>query len=358
MITLSKEDKELILNFYFRCGTNEEIIRARDLIASDPRAADLYARLEETLQQLDSVKYEPCPDNLADLTVAKLKMAANKGHKNLNLLLEQHQSQPQLNVVGPQGTTAVENSKVKSGGFFGNFSEVAAVAAIILIAVSILLPTSAHLRQKAWEAACSLRLSNIFDGMERYAGDHAGSLPAVSMAAGSPWYKIGQDTEKSESNTRHLWLLARDGYVSADQFVCPARKNGKPLNICMDEAKRLFDFPSSKNVSFSFILMTPDLAKKLTNSDQALLADRNPIFETVYDEKGVPQSLRIHVSDEFLNMLSRNHRGRGQNVLFRDGSVRFLKQRRLDNDDIYTLEGKKEYSGVETPSDGDIFLAP
>lgn len=70
MGSLSKEDKDIILDFYFRCGDEETINRGRDLVASNPEAAILYARLEETLTQLDSIKYEPCPDNLVELTVA------------------------------------------------------------------------------------------------------------------------------------------------------------------------------------------------------------------------------------------------------------------------------------------------
>ena len=77
MTNLTSEQKDIILSFYFRCGTAEEIDRARDLIASDRRAADLYAELERSLGLLDSVKYEPCPDNLAEITIAKLKLAAS-----------------------------------------------------------------------------------------------------------------------------------------------------------------------------------------------------------------------------------------------------------------------------------------
>ncbi len=77
MSSLSKEQKDLILDFYFHCGEEEDINHGRDLIASDPEAARLYADLGETLTGLDSVKYEPCPDNLVELTVAQLKRAAS-----------------------------------------------------------------------------------------------------------------------------------------------------------------------------------------------------------------------------------------------------------------------------------------
>ena len=91
MPNLNKEEKEVILDFYFRCGDPERINRGRDLIASNPEAAQLYARLEDTLTQLDSVKYEPCPDNLVEITVAKLKLAASSEQARLQSLLADEQ---------------------------------------------------------------------------------------------------------------------------------------------------------------------------------------------------------------------------------------------------------------------------
>ena len=88
---LKSEDQQLILDFYFRCGDEEDISRGRDLIAANPEAARLYANLEDTLTELDTLKYEPCPENLADLTVARLKLAASAhlaGTSKLETLLE------------------------------------------------------------------------------------------------------------------------------------------------------------------------------------------------------------------------------------------------------------------------------
>ena len=67
MSSLSREDKDVILDFYFRCADEESINRGRDLVAANSEAAVLYARLKETLTQLDSIKYGPCPENLVEL---------------------------------------------------------------------------------------------------------------------------------------------------------------------------------------------------------------------------------------------------------------------------------------------------
>jgi len=61
---------------------------------------------------------------------------------------------------------------------------------------------------------------------------------------------------------------------------------------------------------------------------------------------------------------SRNHRGRGQNVLYSDGSVRFIKIRLVANDDIFALSdgmcrGDELSEREVLPThEADIFLAP
>ena len=76
MRRLTQDEQGRIMDFYFHCGRPDEINRGRDLIASNRQAARLYADLEQVLADVDPVKYGPCPDNLADLTIARLKLAA------------------------------------------------------------------------------------------------------------------------------------------------------------------------------------------------------------------------------------------------------------------------------------------
>jgi hypothetical protein len=82
MSRLSQQQHQLILDFYFRCGEESDIEAGRDLIASNPEAAKLYAKLEDSLSPLGA-GYEPCPDNLVDLTLARLKLAVLAGQKSL-----------------------------------------------------------------------------------------------------------------------------------------------------------------------------------------------------------------------------------------------------------------------------------
>ncbi|MHC4185699.1 MAG: hypothetical protein ACYSR4_07170, partial [Planctomycetota bacterium] len=70
------------------------------------------------------------------------------------------------------------------------------------------------------------------------------------------------------------------------------------------------------------------------------------------------------LNDELLTRNSSNHNRRGQNVLFCDGSIMFIKERHTDisQDDIFTLQNMhagSEIRGHELPSCvTDAFLAP
>lgn len=352
MNTLSPEEKEIILDFYFKCGDQEKIDQGRDLVAAKPEAAKLYASLEATLTQLDSVKYEPCPDNLAELTIARLKLAAGKSQQNLENLLEKEQA---------------KTKPVTSKRSFWRVAEIAAIAAMILLVAGIFRPATANMRRIARQSDCSNRLKRIGAGMASYAGDNNGFLPAVATQPGDPWWKIGDQGEKNQSNTRHNWLLVKNSYVEAKDFVCPGRKDTIVLKLKPEQLIKLNDFPSRRHVSYSFMFMCEENAKRQRSGKiTVLVADLNPIFERVFNSRDgnyssstADEFARILVDQRMRDMTSSNHRGFGQNILATGGSAQFKKQRIFLNDDIYTAKDKQSYSGKEMPCNpDDIFLVP
>jgi hypothetical protein len=85
-----------------------------------------------------------------------------------------------------------------------------------------------------------------------------------------------------------------------------------------------------------------------TSRNSLLLADRNPLFENICS--CCNQSDRtIRIDPQLLAQMSNNHRGRGQNILRRDGSALFMIDRQIAGDDIYTLKGILLYRGSEIP---------
>jgi prepilin-type processing-associated H-X9-DG protein len=96
---------------------------------------------------------------------------------------------------------------------------------------------------------------------------------------------------------------------------------------------------------------------------KVVMADCNPLFEEL--PKDFSQPFKLQIDRKSLTLNSSNHsyfgNRRGQNVLFGDGHVEFLRTRHVDvsKDDIFTLQDTDVYQGCEVPScETDFFLAP
>jgi hypothetical protein len=350
MIKLSPEQKDLILDFYFRCGSDQRIDDARDLIAENRAASELYASLEETLGRLDHVKYEPCPDNLVELTIARLKLAAAASDFHLDANPEVISNIKPDFKGNAAPITAMPSTSPKS--FWSNLSNIVAAAAAVLIFASLAFPS---LRQVRYIAACKSNMMKAGQGMERYANDNNGNYPTMASAIGTPWLNLGKQAKHSQPNTEHLYQLVKDDYVQSKHFICPGRKDAKVLTLTPAQMTNHADFPNRNNLSYSFTLRFGNN----TSAPKVLLADRNPIFEDIAVKLQDGNFKMLSLNDSHMDASSLNHRSRGQVILFRDGGAKFSKTRMIDDDDIYTIKNQRCYKGSETPgSKDDIFLVP
>jgi hypothetical protein len=233
------------------------------------------------------------------------------------------------------------------------------MAAAFMIVGSIVLSTTRYMRHKAWQTQCAAQMAGFAKGIEAYANDNQGKMPAVALSAGSPWWKVGAQGQENVSNTRHIWLLVKGGYANPNDFVCPGVRTEKLQPITDEQVMRLNDFPSRNYISYSLRLICD---KSFTLSEpgrRLIISDMNPLFENLPADFSKP--LKVELDDRLLNLNSINHQRKGQNVLFSDKTVKFVKTRRVDvgNDDIFTLRGKRFYEGYEIPAcETDNFLAP
>lgn len=348
MHTLSTEQRGLLLDYYFGCASTEQAASAKELIATHDGASQFYLKLEHALSKLDHLHDEQeCPQHLITSTIGKVEahhQETTAGEETLKGLLEAEQKRP----------------VTTRPSFWRNFAGVAAAAAAIVIISGIYVPVTQNMRAKAWTASCGANLQRINQGIARYANDNDNKLPAVTLSAGAPWWKVGAQGSENHSNTRNLWLLVQQGYVEPEQFVCSARTEGRAIQLDRDLAEKYKDFPERRYVTYSFKLICDQNQKAWPTTSTALMADLNPVFEgfDYIDKKSAP----VKLSDKLLRANSKNHRGKGQNVMFSDGSVEFVKQRTvgLDNDDIFTVQNVVDaYQGVEVPSClTDTFLVP
>ncbi len=344
MNPLNNEQKQLLFDYCVGLTSQEESVEAETLISSNQEAAEIHSQLRATLAPLESLEFEPCPDGLVERTVWQVSNLADSGQHRLEQLLVSEQTQ--------KVTTKV--------AFWRNLSEMAAVAAAIILIAAVLVPTLSFARQKYAQQRCRMQLGgSIFQGLNNYISDHDGQLPAVASAAGAPWWKVGYQGSENHSNTRPLWLVVKLKYVNPEDFVCPGVPRGQTVKLSDWQIQKLCDFPGRAYVSYSFQIRCQQGEGCRLLCRNVLMADRSPLFEKVPDDFSKPLSLKL--VKELLTLNSINHRRRGQNVLFGDGRVEFLKTRHtgISRDDIFTLQDTDIYQGCEVPSRAtDSFLAP
>jgi hypothetical protein len=345
MKSLKRNEKELIFDYFLGFASDSQIEETQELLKTSTGATEFYEKLQSSLQPLEYYSVETCPKHLAETTIRRLNMAAQASQARLEHLLEKEQAKSPISTI--------------HRGFWANFVEVAAIAAMMFIVAGISIPTLQAARQNYWKTKCGTQLSSVAAGIGLYANEHNQTLPSVATAAGSPWWKVGYQGSENHSNTRHLWLLVQGKYVEPEAFVCPARIQGKALKLDRTQVPKLSDFPSRKNVTYSFRILCNNDSNRLIRSNKVLIADVNPVFENLPQNFG--KELDVQLGKDLLQANSTNHRGSGQNILFSNGNVSFAKSRRagMAEDDIFTVQNQTRYRGIEVPcSENDDFLAP
>lgn len=348
MKPLNSEQKQLLFDYCIDLTSPEQNSKAEALISSNEEAVTIHSRLKATLEPLNSVVPESCPDALAERTVWRLKSLANSSQDRLQQLLASEQTR---------------EIAAKNRHWLG-LGRKLATAAVFMIVGSILITSfravSSYARHHSQLQRCQMQQSSIFQGLKNYISDHDGQSPAVASAEGAPWYKLGDQSSENHSNTRRPYLLVKGGYVEPGNFICSTcSKDDRPPQLTPSQIQTLKDFPDRRYISYSFQINCRRLGDSKLLFRKVLMADLSPLFEELPKDLDKPLKLRLNL--ELLTRNSINHKRRGQNVLFGDGHIEFLKTRfiKLSTDDIFTLQDTDVYQGCEVPScETDFFLAP
>jgi len=343
MTELNNQQKQLLFDYCLGLTSEESTIEAEQLISSNQQAAEIHSKLKASLLPLKSLKSESCPDDLAESTIWRLNNLARSSQLQLERLLADEQA---------KGVTDKKR-------FWKNLGEMVAAAAVIVFIAGVLIAPLNLARQKSRQQACLMQLHRIGQGINSYSADHNGQLPAVVTATGAPWWKVGYQGKENQSNTRHIWLLVKGGYVSPADFICPGRSRYQTLKLGPSEVQNYNDFPSRKYITYSFRIKCNKPKIESLRGHKVLIADMNPLFEKLPDDYSKP--FKLQLDKDLLNLNSINHNRRGQNILFCDGSATFVKARNIgtSEDDIFTLQSTNTYEGIEVPScETDDFLAP
>jgi len=346
MTRLSNQQKQLLFDYCLGLTSEKETAKAEHLISSNVEAAEIHSKFKSSLSPLDSLKPEPCPDDLAEQTIWRLNNIARSSQLRLQQLLADEQARE----------VAVK------GQLWRNLGGMLAAAAVIVFVSGVLIGPLKFAREKSWQLRCQMQLQQIWQGINNYSSDHDDQLPSVATTAGAPWWKVGYQGKENHSNTRNVWLLAKGNYVNPAAFVCPGRSQGRALQFDDSRVKYYNDFPARRYVTYSFRITCSKPTKQLSPGSNVLIADLNPLFERLPQNYSNP--FKLQLNEDLLTLNSTNHNRHGQNILFCDGGVKFVKMRHIGiaEDDIFTLQDMFqgfEIRGCEVPScETDAFLAP
>lgn len=355
---LSHDQKQLLFDHCMGLASEEQDAQAELLISSNPDAANFYyEQLKALLSPLESLEREPCPDSLAEQTV---RMLTERAHAHDVPKAEDEPDETPVVAAPVVVQQDIGPSPIRLNAWRSPV-QIAAVAAILLFLVSVTVPALGMVRERARRSQCKARLGRVFEGMAQYVSDF-GRAPSVKTVSGDPWWKVGDQGSQNHSNTRRAYLLAKQGYVEPEHFLCPSRKIKREWDPAALRSRGLQDFPSRDYIDFSSRISC-DKTGDQTAGDAVLMADMNPLAERFPSDHSKPLALRL--DEDILRRNSANHGGAGQNVLFNNGSVRFMRSRLVGAqvlDDIFMLQRMTSgtlFKGCELPDcDTDAFLAP
>ena len=318
----------------------------------------------------------------------------------------------------------MERQKMKKKGF--TLVELLVVIAIIAMLLAILMPALSKVRQLAQRIMCSTNLSGIGKAMLTYATDDKYESYPISGSSGAYWDKgdgtglkagtcswdwrdpkafpeTGQPPFKATVSSC-LYLLIKYADVSANQFICPGSDMKKfelknydmgSTTLANNTSTDVWDFGKKTDPgkekstgtrgkghqSYSYempmifigakpigsppIAGTAYHASSTSNPSKAVLADRNPYWQSPADSSTLA---RLYEWDDTNHRVvpssipkgnSTYHQQDGQNVLFVDNHAKFEKSANcgVESDNIYTVWSTSS-KGPTTPGSIDSSKTP
>lgn len=214
------------------------------------------------------------------------------------------------------------------------FSDFVGVAAVLILAISIAVPLTSHVRTSRGIAACGSGLRSLAGSFDAYAGDHQGAMPfAASLVPGLDFASGLFPTGAGYRHGEQLRTLESKGYCAAA--------------ACLG-------CPNHPTPGGTYSYRVPAHREELVwgrHPTLVIVGDRNPVIELVLGGERVR-----------LEMCSPEHDDRGQNVLRGDGSTEFLRDPRVTGadarpDNIWLpADGTQGFGGDVRTEAGDVFL--
>lgn len=305
-------------------------------IAEDPILARDHATLGSVFAALNSVREAVAPADLSSRISARVRAAESARHTAL--------ARPRL---GRAGRHLVEAAERRPDFVlrFANLRDIVAIAAMIVLAIGIGVPSLLHMRERNQRIGCSWNLAQVGRGIQTYSTTYSASIPFAGWSSTSSWIPVSTPGVESVPNRRHLYPLLRDRLVSDPKlFVCPSRMD---VPMAPQQISENRDFPESRNISYAYFNMAGVRPSANGRPEVVVLADDNPIFE---DGRPLFDWSRLKLGAT-ASQNSRAHRGAGQNILTIDGKVKWSQTPDcgFEGDNIWMLSDTEKYTGREGP---------
>ncbi len=272
------------------------------LSPEDQRALDQYVQGGHELSSVDQdlrSRAEKCAQISHAVTSTSISSARTSDD-----LVERTLMRIQTHIDQESQSMQIEGST--RSGFSIRWSDLISVAAMFLLAASVIMPIMSGLRSNAQQTICFDNMNSAANAFGLYAGSNRDMLPMATAGFGPTWMDVGSSPERS--NSSNLFTLVRTQMAGLDDLACPSNRHA----ATGEADPEAWDWNTLEEISYSYRIMKPG-GMRATMAPQptaiVLLADRSPVILRVV--RGVPV-----IPEEN----SPNHNGKGQHMLMLDGS--------------------------------------
>jgi hypothetical protein len=316
--------EDTIIPYILGTLSESEVASFESQLAADAELAQKVDAARRTLAPLGAWTAPPPPTSLVD-----------------NILIQAAITTPLEFVAASASMSPIDSQATGRRSRF-RLRELIAIAACIALMVSLYIPGMQSVRSRQLQTLCNTHLSGFGGGLITYANENDGDLPSVGVSPNSNWL--------NDPNRRHLLPAVRHRLVLPKHLICPGADG------TIDEVatmKNIEGFLRRTDLPFWAVPNANGPIPRINiRINVPLAADANPLFQDGKFHRGANGTLTPN---------SHTHGGRGQNVLFNDGSTRFIKTPILDenDDNIWTANDIEEYQGTEVQQSAtDAFLTP
>jgi hypothetical protein len=326
---MNRDHHDQLIAFVCRTMADDEREAFAQRVADEAELAAEVAALREVLSPLDQWRAPEPSTGLTDAIMARVATASP------------------LEVVAESAPLTPVAMRPTGRRLRITLPQVFAVAASIALLLSILVPTVQRGQSQRVQQACLHRIAQLGQGISQYAEAYGGMLPRVATSNSQDWL--------NQPQRLHMEPAVRLRFITPRDLTCPSGGDSWTSGMDaqtdrVDPEQDFREFLKRGDVMFYSVQHYPQgPVQWRARVRMPRFADANPLVKPGQVLEGVTPDAN-----------SPAHEGRGQNVLFNDGSAEFLERPQFQEaDNIWRPENNGRLRGTEAPvSATDSFLIP